>query len=117
MLVNNVDGEQKVSSMLKNSSFYIEVAKFVQAYTTIIKNPNEFLQMAKLQTLVSESDKLSWEQLVKIMQTCDLGFNKVPTAMELVVYYNYALEMGSIEKQEKRIATVEDVANYIDSHK
>ena len=111
MLVNNVDGEQKVSSMLKNSSFYIEVAKFVQAYTTIIKNPNEFLQMAKLQTLVSESDKLSWEQLVTIMQTCDLGFNKVPTAMELVVYYNYALEMGSIEKQEKRIATVEDVAN------
>ena len=73
MLVNNVDGEQKVSSMLKNSSFYIEVAKFVQAYTTIIKNPNEFLQMAKLQTLVSESDKLSWEQLVKIMVEHDMA--------------------------------------------
>lgn len=111
MLVNNVDGESKVSSMLKNSSFYIEVAKFVQAYTTIVSNPNEFLSMAHLQTLVTDADKLTWDQLVKIMQTCDLGFNGVPTTMDLVVYYNYALEMGSIDKQEKKIATIEDVAN------
>jgi hypothetical protein len=67
---------------------------------------------------------LKWDQLVKIMQTCDLGFKKVPTRMDLVVYYNYALEMGSVKALDKKIATVEQVAeaqkhyyNFVDEEK
>ena len=43
MLIENVNGKRRASSMLKTSEFYIEVAKFVQAYRTIVTNPNEFL--------------------------------------------------------------------------
>ena len=43
MLFNNLTTERRASLIVKNSRFYIEIAKFVQAYTTIVKNPNEFL--------------------------------------------------------------------------
>lgn len=111
MLVNNVDGERKASSILKSSEFYIDVAKFVQAYTTIIKHPNEFLEAAKEPLLKSDDDQLTWDQFVKIVQKCELGFNKIPTSKELIVYYNYALDIGTISDKERKLATVDDVAN------
>jgi hypothetical protein len=111
MLVNDVNGERVGASMVKNSAFYIEVAKFVQAYTTIINNPNEFLREVGLPLIDEEKDMLNWNQFVKIVQNCDLGFNEVPTTTELVVYYNYALEIGSFDSSVKRLASVDDVAD------
>ena len=111
MLVENVNGVSKASSMLKNSEFYIEVAKFVQAYTTIVNNPNEFLGEIKEPLINEAEDKLSWEQFVNIVQKCDLGFKEVPSPADLVVFYNYALEIGTINPSEKRIASVDDVAD------
>ena len=43
MLVYGVEGERSAASLVKDSKAYIEIAKFVEAYTTIIQNPNEFL--------------------------------------------------------------------------
>ena len=40
MLFNNLTEERRASLIVKNSRFYIELAKFVQAYTIIIKNPD-----------------------------------------------------------------------------
>ena len=124
MLINNVNGERRASSMLKNSEFYIEVAKFVQAYTTIVKNPNEFLREIKEQEIDESADKLSWSQFVSIVQKCELGFKKIPSSNDLLVYYNYAVEIGTINPQERRIATVDDVAeaqkhyyNFVDEAK
>ena len=124
MLINNVNGERRASSMLKNSEFYIEVAKFVQAYTTIVKNPNEFLREIKEQEIDESADKLSWSQFVSIVQKCELGFKKTPSSNDLLVYYNYAVEIGTINPQERRIATVDDVAeaqkhyyNFVDEAK
>jgi len=111
MLIENVNGTRRASSMMKNSSFYIEVAKFVQAYRTIIANPNEFLREIKAPLIDEENDKISWEQFVQIVQKCDLGFKIIPTREELVAYYNYALEIGTINANEKRFATVDDVAD------
>ena len=111
MLVENVNGESKAASMLKDSEFYIEVAKFVQAYTTIVNNPNEFLGEIQEPLINEEEDKLSWEQFVNIVQKCDLGFKEIPTSTDLVVFYNYALEIGTINPQEKRLASVDDVAD------
>lgn len=124
MLFNNLTEERRASLIVKNSRFYIELAKFVQAYTTIVKNPNDFLiEIGELEIDVKKQH-LSWEQLVKIMQTCDLGFTKVPSRMDLVVYYNYALEMGSVKALDRRIATVDQVAeaqkhyyNFVDEEK
>ena len=124
MLFNNLTEERRASLIVKNSRFYIELAKFVQAYTTIVKNPNEFLvEVGELEIDVKKHH-LSWDQLVKIMQTCDLGFKKTPSRMDLVVYYNYALEMGSVKALEKKIATVDQVAeaqkhyyNFVDEEK
>lgn len=111
MLVTSVSGEPNLGGMVKDSGFYIEVAKFVQAYTTIVSNPNEFLAEIKEQSIDEKKEKLSWDQFVKIMQTCDLGFKKVPTREELVVYYNYALQIGSINYTEKKLATIDEVAD------
>lgn len=111
MLIENVNGVKKASSMMKNSSFYIEVAKFVQAYTTIISNPNEFLAEIHEPAIDEEKTKLTWEQFVKIVQKCELGFSTIPTATDLVVYYNYALEIGTINPKEQRVASVDDIAD------
>ena len=50
MLINNVSTERRASLIVKNSAFYIEIAKFVQAYTTIVKNikPNFFTKVNHL---------------------------------------------------------------------
>ena len=124
MLFNNLTEERRASLIVKNSSFYIELAKFVQAYTTIVKNPNEFLSEVGERSIDPKKQHLNWEQLVKIMQTCDLGFKKIPTNMDLIVYYNYALEMGSVKALEKKIASVDQVAeaqkhyyNFVDEEK
>lgn len=124
MLFNNLTTERRASLLVKNSNFYIEIAKFVQAYTTIVKNPNEFLAEIGEQPIDPKKTHLKWEQLVKIMQTVDLGFKKTPTSMDLIVYYNYALEMGSVKALERRIASVDQVAeaqkhyyNFVDEEK
>lgn len=111
MLVNNVNGEKVAASMVKDSKFYIEVAKFVQAYTTIVNNPNEFLSEVHLELIDEKKEFLTWVQFVTIMQNCDFGFKTVPTETELLVLYNYALEIGSLDSTEKRLATIDDVAN------
>lgn len=110
MLVVDVEGEVSAASMVKDSKVYIEIAKFVQAYNTIIRNPNIFLSEIGEETIDSEKDILTWEQFVKIATTCDLGFNPVPTESQLVMYYSYAIQIGSISKEEKVIASVSDVA-------
>ena len=124
MLVENVVGKRRASSMMKTSEFYIEVAKFVQAYRTIVTNPNEFLTEIHAPTIDEKHDKLTWAQFVEIVHKCDLGFKTVPTNEDLVVYYNYALEMGTINQNERTLATVDDVAdaqkhyyNFIDEAK
>lgn len=124
MLFNNLTTERRASLIVKNSGFYIEIAKFVQAYTTIVKNPNEFLSEVGEPLINDKKQHLKWEQLVKIMQTVDLGFKNTPTRMDLVVYYNYALEMGSVKALEKKIASVDQVAeaqkhyyNFVDEEK
>ena len=124
MLFNNLTEERRASLIVKNSRFYIELAKFVQAYTTIVKNPNEFLVEVGEIEIDPQKHHLTWDQLVKIMQNCDLGFKKIPSRMDLVVYYNYALEMGSVKALEKKIATVDQVAeaqkhyyNFVDEEK
>lgn len=111
MLINNVNGERVGASFVKNSDFYIEVAKFVQAYTTIVNNPNEFLKEVGLSFIDEKKDRLNWAQFVKIVQGCDLGFKEIPTETELKVYYNYALEIGSLDSTVKKLATVDDVAD------
>lgn len=111
MLIENVNGKRRASSMLKTSEFYIEVAKFVQAYRTIVTNPNEFLTEIHAPTIDEKTEKLTWAQLVEIIHKCDLGFKMPPTNDDLVVYYNYALEMGTINPSERKLATVEDVAD------
>ena len=124
MLVKNVNGEAVGASMVKNSEFYIELAKFVQAYTVIIGNPNEFLVEVGEPTINDRKDRLSWAQLVKIMSRCDFGFAVIPTEIELKVFYNYALEMGSLDSVNKRVASVSEVAeaqkhyyNFVDKAK
>lgn len=111
MLVNNVGGERSAASMVKDSLFYIELAKFVQAYSMIVLNPNNFLKEVGEASINEDTDFLTWAQFVKIMQGCDLGFSSIPTERELVVFYNYALEMGSLGTNAKKVASVEDVAN------
>lgn len=111
MLVNTFGKKISASLVVKNSEFYIEVAKFVQAYTVIISNPNDFLQEIGEPQINIDNDKLTWEMLSKIMQKCDFGFSQTPTNSDLLVYYNYALEMGSISKKVKRVATVDDIAD------
>lgn len=110
MLVIDVEGDVSAASMVKDSKVYIEIAKFVQAYNTIIKNPNIFLSEVGEPTIDSENETLTWEQFVKIATTCDLGFNPVPTENQLAMYYSYAVQIGSISKEEKVLATVKDVA-------
>jgi len=124
MLINNVSTERRASLIVKNSAFYIEIAKFVQAYTTIVKNPNEFLQEINQPHIDKKTQHLSWEQMVEIMQKCDLGSTQIPTRTDLIVYYNYALEMGSVDSLDKKIATVGEVAeaqkhyyNFVDDAK
>lgn len=124
MLFNNLTTERRASLLVKNSEFYIEIAKFVQAYTTIVKNPNEFLTEIGDAPIDTQKTQLNWEQLVKIMQSVDLGFKSTPTRMDLVVYYNYALEMGSVKALERKIASVDQVAeaqkhyyNFVDEEK
>lgn len=110
MLVYGVEGEKSAATMVKDSKTYIEIAKFVEAYTTIIQNPNEFLTEIGEESINPETDLLSWNQLVKILTTCDLGFEPVPTEKQLVSYYTYARQIGSISKEVKQLATVSDVA-------
>ncbi len=110
MLVYGVEGDRNAASLVKDSKAYIEIAKFVQAYTTIIQNPNVFLSEVGEEPINTETDILSWKQLVKIMTTCDLGFDPVPNEKQLVSYYSYAKQIGSISKETKDLATVDDVA-------
>ncbi|MBQ8451892.1 MAG: hypothetical protein IJ538_03870 [Clostridia bacterium] len=110
MLINDLNTERAAGSMLGKSDFYIEVAKFVQAYRTIVANPNEFLKEVNIPPINEKTQVLKWDQFVKIMQTCDLGFSAGIDEADLLVYYNYALEMGSISGNEKKLATVNDVA-------
>lgn len=124
MLFNNLTTERRASLIVKNSSFYIEIAKFVQAYTTIVKNPNEFLNEVNETMIDPKKQNLNWEQLKKIMQFCDFGFLHKPSEMDLLIYYNYAVAMGSVTALEKRIASVDQVAeaqkhyyNFIDEEK
>jgi len=111
MLVNTFGKKITASLVVKNSEFYIEVAKFVQAYTVILANPNEFLREIGGREMDVEKDKLSWTDLQNIMQKCDFGFAQVPTNSDLLVFYNYAIEMGSISKNDKRLATVDEIAD------
>lgn len=111
MLVKNVNGEAVGASMVRDSEFYIELAKFVQAYTLIINNPNEFLAEIKENSIDEKKERISWEQLVKIIKKCDFGFSSIPTDTDLKVFYNYALEIGSLDAVNKRLATVSDVAD------
>ena len=122
MLVYGVEGDRNAAALVKDSKSYIEIAKFVQAYTTIVQNPNEFLSEVGEEPIDTKTDLLSWKQLVKIMTQCDLGFDPVPTEKQLVSYYSYAKQIGSIKKEEKVIASVSDVAeaqkhyyNFIDA--
>lgn len=124
MLVNNVNGEAVGASMVRDSSFYIELAKFVQAYSTIIANANAFLAEVNEPSIDEKTGRVSWAQFVKIMQACDFGFVSKPTEMELKVYYNYALEIGSLDSIKQKVATVNDVAeaqkhyyNFVDKAK
>ncbi len=111
MLVENVNGKRRASSILKNSMFYIEVAKFVHAYRTIIANTNEFLLEIGDAPINEQTEKLEWSKFVEIVQKCDLGFKETPTSEDLVAYYNYAIEIGTINENEQKFATVDDVAN------
>ena len=124
MLVNNVNGEAVGASMVRDSEFYIELAKFVQAYTVIIGNPNEFLAEVGEPSIDEKKGRVTWEQLVKIITTCDFGFLIKPTEIDLKVYYNYALEIGSLDSVNQKIATVSDIAeaqkhyyNFVDKAK
>ncbi len=124
MLFNNLTTERRASLIVKNSRFYIEIAKFVQAYTTIVKNPNEFLAEINEPFIDAKKQHLKWDQLKKIMQVCDFGFEHSPSEMDLLIYYNYAIAMGSVTALEKRIASVDQVAeaqkhyyNFIDEEK
>lgn len=110
MLVYGVEGDRNAACLVKDSKAYIEIAKFVQAYTTIIQNPNEFLSEIGEEVINPETDMLSWDQIVKIMTTCDLGFEPVPNEKQLVSYYAYAKQIGAINKGNKTIASVKDVA-------
>ena len=110
MLIVDVEGEVSAASMVKDSKVYIEIAKFVLAYNTIVDNPNIFLKEIGDQPIDSENESLTWEQFVKIINTCDLGFNPVPTENQLAMYYSYAIQIGSISKEKKAFATVSDVA-------
>ena len=111
MLVNTFGKKINASSVVKDSAFYIEVAKFVQAYTVILNSPNDFLSEVGEQNIDESNDKLSWAQVVKIMTTCNFGFNETPTESDLLVYFNYAIEIGSISKKEKTFASVDDIAD------
>ncbi len=124
MLINNINGDRVGASMVKNSAFYVEVAKFVQAYTTILSNPNVFLKEVGENEIDEQTGRLTWAQFSKIAMSCDLGFSSTPSNLDLIVYYNYALEIGSLDKIEKRLATIDDVAdaqkhyyNFIDEAK
>lgn len=124
MLFNNLTTERRASLIVKNSRFYIEIAKFVQAYTTIVKNPNEFLAEINEPFIDAKKQHLSWEQLKKIMQVCDFGFEHSPSDIDLLIYYNYAITMGSVTALEKKIASVDQVAeaqkhyyNFVDEEK
>lgn len=109
MLVNTFGKNLSASLVVKDSNFYIEVAKFVQAYTVILSNPNEFMQ--EIGEAENNQTKMSWDNLKKIMQKCDFGFSQVPTDSDLLIFYNYAIEMGTIAREDKRLATVEDIAD------
>ncbi|MBQ8425090.1 MAG: hypothetical protein IJX17_03600, partial [Clostridia bacterium] len=98
MLVVDVEGEVSAASMVRDSRLYIEIAKFVQAYNTIIKNPNEFLAEIEEEPIDVEKDNLTWEQFVAIIGKCDMGFDPAPTSAQLAMYYSYAKQIGSISK-------------------
>ena len=58
------------------------------------------------------------------MQVCDFGFEHSPSDMDLLIYYNYAITMGSVTALEKRLASVDQVAeaqkhyyNFVDEEK
>ena len=111
MLVKNVKGESVGASMVRDSEFYIELAKFVQAYTLIINNPNEFLAEVGESSINEKTGRVTWPQLIKIINKCDFGFVSIPTDTELKVFYNYALEIGSLDSVKKKVASVSDVAD------
>lgn len=111
MLVADASGERVGSTIVKDSKFYIEVAKFVQAYRTIVVHPNVFLKEIGAKEIDEEHVRLTWQQFVSIVQNVDLGFDETPSNEDLLVYYNYALQIGSFEGLSRKIATVDDVAN------
>ena len=77
MLVKNVNGEAVGASMVRDSEFYIELAKFVQAYTLIINNPNEFLAEVGENSIDEKTGRVTWEQLVKIISKCDFDASNI----------------------------------------
>ena len=110
MLFVDVEGEVSAASMVKDSKIYIEIAKFVQAYEAIVSDPNKFLVDIDEEPIDTETEVLTWDQFVTIATNCDLGFTPKPDEQTLAVYYSYAMQIGSISKETKRIATVEDIA-------
>lgn len=110
MLFVDVEGEVSAASMVKDSKIYVEIAKFVQAYEAIVQDPNKFLTDINERPIDEETEVLTWEQFVKIATTCELGFNPKPDEATLVVYYSYAMQIGSISREAKRIATINDIA-------
>ena len=110
MIFVDVEGEVSAASMVKDSKIYIEIAKFVQAYEAIVSDPNKFLVDIDERPIDTEKEVLTWDQFVDIATNCDLGFTPKPDAQMLAVYYSYAMQIGSISKEVKRIATVEDIA-------
>lgn len=111
MLINNVNGEAVAASMVRDAEFYIDIAIFVQAYNIIVKNPNEFLTEIGEPTINEKKEKISWAQFVKIIQKCDFGFKTTPTDTDLLVFYNYAIEIGSLDSVKQKLATVSEVAD------
>jgi len=111
MLVNTFGKKISASLVAKDSQVYIEVAKFVKAYTTILANPNQFLKGIGEPEINEEIDKLTWQNLTNIMQSYDFGFAEKPSNNDLLVYFNYAIEMGSISKKDKTLASVDDIAD------
>ena len=110
MLVEKSERPIMAGLIVKNSEFYIELAKFVQAYTTIINHPNLFLREVG-EPNIADGDKLNWKQMSTILRKCDFGFSNAPTDMDLLVFYNYALEIGSVDSIDKKVASVDQVSD------
>ena len=98
MLVYGVEGDRNAASLVKDSKAYIEIAKFVQAYTTIIQNPN----------VTIDEDALDGEITVAINQKIKPieGINIASTKN----YYPYTATIAS----DGTITTLSEGRGYIE---